>query len=137
MKFLNRNKVILKLLALVILLVVIWIFQASFSQPGKERWEGKYEEIGYFRNENNTGPIVRVLAVRVLDKDPQWMQEFGDAQPHSKYGRTVVLFFKDSVSGEIELGPKEPFFPEDFLPFLLAKYEKTPMAELKFLVVAP
>lgn len=109
----------------------------SFSQSGMEQWEGKYEEIGYFRNENNTGPIIRILAVRVKDENPDWMEGFGDAQPHSKYGRTLVFYFKPIFSEKIKLNPKEPFFPEEYRPFLLAQYEKTPMAERRFLLIKP
>jgi hypothetical protein len=134
---LKRNKLLFNFLAVVVGIVIYKIIDMSISQPGLKQWEGKYEELGYFRNENNTGPVVRVLAVRVLDEDLGWMKEFGDAQPHSKYGRTLVLYFKPTVTEKIKLGSKEPFFEEKLHPYLIARYEKTSMSESRFLQVNP
>lgn len=133
----KRNKAILYLIMIVVGIVIYQIINASISQPGKEQWEGKYEEIGYYRNENNTGPVIRVMAVRVFDRDEKWMKAFADAQPHSKYGRTHVFFFSEDVAGKIELNPTSPFFPEKFRSSLLAEFEKTPMGESRFLSVNP
>lgn len=133
----KRNKVVQYAIGIVIGIVIYQIINASLSQPGLEQWEDKYEEIGYFRNENNTGPVVRVMAVKVSDQDASWMEEFADAQPHSKYGRTHVFFFSEGVSGKIELSPTAPFFSEEYRPYLLAEYEKTPMGESRFLYVSP
>ena len=117
--------------------LIYQIINSSLSQPGLEQWEGKYEEIGFYRNENNTGPVVRVLAVRVLDKNSDWMEAFADAQPHSKYGRTHVFFFSENFTEKPTLSPKEPFFNSRFRSLLIAEYEKTPMGERKFLVINP
>lgn len=108
------------------------IINSTLSQPGLERFEGKYEEIGFYRNENNTGPVLRVYAVRVLDSDPSWMEEFADSQPHTKYGKTLVFFFSEKLTQQIELSPTEPFFSSEFQEFLLAEFEKTPMGESRF-----
>lgn len=125
------------MIGIVVGIVIYQIISASFSQPGKEQWEGKYEEIGYYRNENNTGPVVRVMAVRVLDRDEKWMKAFADSQPHSKYGRTHVFFFAEDLSDKIQLSPTAPFFSEEFRPFLLAEYEKSPMGESRFMYLKP
>jgi len=113
-------------------IVLYKIISTSFSELGLQKWEGKYEELGYYRNENNTGPIVRVLAIRVKDEDPKWMEEFGHTQPHSKYGRTLVFYFKSTVTEKIKLGPKEPFFDDFFQPYLIAKFEKNSMSRSSF-----
>lgn len=128
----KRNKVILYPIGIIVGIIIYQIINASLSQPGLEQYEGKYEEIGYFRNENNTGPVVRVLAIRVLDENPDWMKEFADAQPHSKYGKTHVFFFSSDLTEKVELSPKEPFFDLKYRTFLLAEYEKTPMGESRF-----
>ncbi len=133
----KRNKVILYALGLLVGIVIYLIINASLSQPGLEQWEGKYEELGFYRNEKNTGPVVRVVAVRVLDENPDWMEAFADAQPHSKYGRTHVFFFSGKITDQITLSPKEPFFDSRFRSLLIAEYEKTPMGERKFLVINP
>ncbi len=108
------------------------IINSSLSQPGLERFEGKYEEIDFYRNENNTGPVLRVYAIRVLDEDPTWMKEFAEAQPHTKYGRTLVFFFSEKLSQPVKLSPTEPYFSAQFRGYLLAEFEKTPMGEGRF-----
>lgn len=117
------------------LVVLFQIVSSSLSQPGLERFDGKYEEIGFYRNENNTGPVLRIFAVRVLDPDPSWMEDFADAQPHTKYGKTLVFFFSEKLSQPIELSPSEPYFPAEFQEYLLVEFEKTPMGEGRFQLV--
>lgn len=97
-----------------------------------ERFEGKYSELAKYRNENNTGPIVRILAVKALDPDPNWMREFGDAQPHTKYGKTIVFFLSEDVGQKIELSPKEPYIDQSLESFVLYTYQKAPMGEVGF-----
>lgn len=133
----KRNKVILYALGLLVGIVIYQIINASFSQPGLEQWEGKYEEIGFYRNENNTGPVVRVFAIRALDENKAWMKDFADAQPHSKYGKTHVFFFSRDLTEKITLNPTEPFFDQKYRAFLLAEYEKTPMGESRFSFTNP
>lgn len=133
----KRNKVILYALGLLVGIVIYQIINASLSQPGLEQWEGKYEEIGFYRNENNTGPVVRVFAIRALDENKAWMKDFADAQPHSKYGKTHVFFFSKDLADKLTLNPKEPFFDQKYRAFLLAEYEKTPMGESRFSFTNP
>ncbi|HSF53822.1 MAG TPA: hypothetical protein VLA71_08730 [Algoriphagus sp.] len=133
----KRNKLIFYLIGIVVLIVIYQIMSSSLSQPGMEQFEGKYEELGFFRNENNTGPVIRVYAIRALDPNPEWMKDFADAQPHTKYGRTLVFFFSSELKEKVTLSPQEPFFSENFQPFLLAQFEKTPMGEGRFSTSRP
>lgn len=112
--------------------MIYQILSSSLSQPGLEQFEGKYEELGFYRNENNTGPVVRVYAIRVLDSNLEWMRAFADAQPHTKYGRTLVFFFSPDLKEKISLSPQEPHFPEEYRSYLVAQFEKTPMGEGRF-----
>ncbi|PZX50461.1 hypothetical protein LV84_04024 [Algoriphagus ratkowskyi] len=113
--------------------IVIWIAKESFSQPGIARFEGKYEELSTFRNENNTGPVIRIYAIKALDDSKDWMREYGDAMPHTKYGRTVVFFFSNEVDLEIDLSLKAPYFIESLQPHVLATYQKSPMGDVSFI----
>ena len=124
-------------IAAVVAVIFFQIIRSSLSQPGNERFEGKYEEIGFYRNENNTGPVQRVYAIKVLDESEDWMKEFADSQPHTKYGRTLVFFFSKDVPAGISLTASEPYFSSEFSPFLQAKFEKTPMGESRFEQVKP
>jgi len=134
---LKRNKVIYYLIGFAVLILLVQIVRSSFSNPGIEAFEGKYEELGFYRNENNTGPVVRIYAIRALDTDEAWMREFADAQPHTKYGRTLVFFFSPELKEKVELSPQEPFFAAELQPYLLARFEKTPMGESQFSPVKP
>lgn len=100
-----------------------------------ERFEGKYESIDFFRNQNNTGPVIRVYAIQVLDEDSAWMKAFGDAQPHGKYGKTMVFFFSKKAPEAINLSPVEPFFSAAWKDYLRASYQKMPMGDVQFSVV--
>lgn len=81
--------------------------------------------------------MVRVYAIRVLDTEIEWMREFAEAQPHTKYGRTLVFFLSPDFKQKVELSPQEPFFSAELQPYLLAKFEKTPMGEGRFAQVNP
>lgn len=133
----KRNRLVFYFIAICVGLVMYWIIQDSISQPGQERFAGKFEELGFYRNENNTGPVIRIFAVRTLETDLDLMKEFGDAQPHTKYGRTLVFFFSPDLTEKVILSPKEPHFPEEYGPFLKAQFEKTPMGEVRFSPVNP
>ncbi len=128
----KSSKLIFYILATVVLVLVIVIARESFFQPGMARFEGKFEELGHYRNENNTGPVLRVYAVKVLDKNQDWMREYGDALPHTKYGKTLVFYFSDELDQKVQLGPKEPYFPQDMVPHVIATYQKSPMGEVSF-----
>ncbi|WP_236032723.1 hypothetical protein [Algoriphagus pacificus] len=128
----KSSKFIFYLLAGLVIFLVFWIGKESFTQPGLEQFEGKYEEIASYRNENNTGPVVRVLAVKALDSSKDWMKDFGDFQPHTKYGRTVVFFFSEGVDQKISLAPKDPYFSAGYQPYVIATYEKGPMGDVTF-----
>jgi hypothetical protein len=131
---LKRNQVIFYLIGFAVLILLIQIVRASFSNPGVQAFEGKYEELDFYRNENNTGPVLRVYAIRALDADTDWMRKFAEAQPHTKYGRTLVFFFSPELQNKVRLNSQEPFFDEELQPYLLARFEKTPMGEGRFVI---
>lgn len=116
-----------------VLVLLVQIVRSSFSNPGMERFAGDFEELAFYRNENNTGPVLRIYAIRAkANLSPEYMREYADAQPHTKYGRTLVFFFSPDLTEKIVLSPVEPYFSPDLLPFLSAKFEKTPMGEGRF-----
>ncbi|MBB6324628.1 hypothetical protein FHS59_000243 [Algoriphagus iocasae] len=129
----KSSKFIFYLLALLVLILVVWIGKESFTQPGLEQFEGKYKPLSSYRNENNTGPVVRIITVKALDSNTDWMRSFGDFQPHTKYGRTMVFFFSKEIDQEINLSPTEPYFTSGLKPYVLATYEKGPMGDVKFI----
>jgi len=130
---LKSSKLIYYIIAGIVLVLVILIAKESFLQPGMKRFEGKYQELGAYRNENNTGPVVRIYAVKAIDQSTSWMQEYGDAMPHTKYGKTIVFFFNDQIDQEISLSPTEPYFGQELQRHVIATYQKSPMGDVSFI----
>jgi hypothetical protein len=130
---LKTSQIIFWIIGLFIAFLILYILKETFSQPGMERFEGKYELIDQIRNENNTGPIIRVYAVKALDLDPTWMRAFADAQPHTKYGKTIVFFFAPETDlNFVQISLKSPYLDPKSSQRLLYKYEKLPMSDVKW-----
>ncbi|MCJ8165185.1 hypothetical protein MKJ04_10055 [Pontibacter sp. E15-1] len=112
--------------------LIIWFIYDSFSQPGPQDLKGDFTEVAMYRNENNTGPIVRVYAVTVADTLWEEMQQYGAYMPHTKYGNTKVYFFlKDAPApGKVFPGP-ESIAPE-YRRHAVAMYEKDAMSQVSF-----
>ncbi|GAB3536997.1 hypothetical protein GCM10027443_28820 [Pontibacter brevis] len=112
--------------------LVLWLIYDAFSQPGPQDLKGDFKEVAMYRNENNTGPIVRVYAVTVADTLWEEMQAYGDYMPHTKYGNTKVYFFlKDNPAPE-EVFPGDPNFSQQYQEYNVAVYEKDAMSQVTF-----
>jgi hypothetical protein len=134
---LKRPSTLLIILGIAVLLVVGLIVTESFSEQGIAAYQDQFEEVGYFRNENNTGPVLRIYAYQTQVEDPEVLKSFADLLPHTKYGRTLVFFVNEPVKAPVVLSPESPYFPEILSPSIFAKYEKTPMGEQQFELVKP
>jgi hypothetical protein len=134
---LKRPSALLIILGIAVLLVVGLIVTESFSEQGIAAYQDQFEEVGYFRNENNTGPVLRIYAYQTQVEDPEVLKSFADLLPHTKYGRTLVFFVNEPVKAPVVLSPESPYFPAILSPSIFAKYEKTPMGEQQFELVKP
>lgn len=129
----KTSQIIFWIIVFVVGFLILYIAKESFSQEGMERFKGKFETIQQIRSENNTGPIIRVFAVEALDLDPTWMREYGDAIPHTKYGKTIVFFFAPQNNNTpVQLSLKSPYIDPKSNQMLLYRYEKQPMGEVKW-----
>jgi hypothetical protein len=134
---LKRNQWLVIFIGTIVLGVLGLIVKESFSGKGVADYQDQFEEIGYFRNENNTGPILRVYAFRTKEQDPEVLKSFADLLPHTKYGRTLVFFVGKSWKEQVVLSPESPYFPESLRSHLFATYEKTPMGEQQLEMLTP
>jgi hypothetical protein len=100
-----------------IVLLLGWFVFDSLSQPGVGDLKGGFQEVAVYRNENNTGPIVRVYAVTVAD---------------TKYGNTKVYFFRQGQPVPKAVQPGTVNFEAEFNKYCLAKYEKEVMGNVTF-----
>ena len=112
--------------------LIVWFIYDSFSQPGPQDLEGDFKEVAMYRNENNTGPIVRIYAVTVADTLWEEMQAYGDYMPHTKYGTTKVYFFLEGKPAPTEVYPGEENFEQQYRPYAVAIYEKDAMSQVSF-----
>ena len=127
----SRNK-LTPLLIAVSICIAAWLFWESISQPGLEQWSGKVEEMAFYRNENNTGPIRRIYAVYVNDTIAEDMRAYADRMPYTKYGATIVFFFSDRDRTPRELRAESPYFDPQFNSYCIAFYEKNSMGQVTF-----
>lgn len=100
------------LAAVVIIAIMIY---SALSTPGIKNLKGNFKELAYIRNEQNSGPVIRLYAVGVDTEEWNEMRQYGEYMPHTKYGTTRVYFFLNS--GEI---PKKL----DIVTGLEARYQE-------------
>ena len=110
--------------------LLVWFVWDAFSQPGVNDLQGGFEETALYRNENNTGPVIRIYAVTVANPETAEMEAYGNYMPHTKYGNTKVYFFSNSKPFPKEVYPGEENFATSFKP--LATYEKDAMGVVHF-----
>ena len=125
----NRRKY---LIGIVVTLLIIWFIADAVNEPGVQDLPGGFEEVAFYRNENNTGPIVRIYAVSLTDTLWQEMEQYGNYMPHTKYGNTKVYFFLKGQPVPEKVEPGAENFPVALQKYCLARYEKDPMGNVSF-----
>lgn len=112
-----------------LLFFIAFLTYTFFSQPGPGGLKGGFSEIAATRNENNTGPVIRLYAVEVQDPLVAEFIAYGDFMPHTKYGKTTVFFFLPGQSPP-SLRVDEPSF--DTLRYApVATYTKNSMGDVR------
>ena len=113
--------------------LVVWFIIDGVSQPSPQDLPGGFQEVSLFRNENNTGPVVRIYAVTVGDTT-RWteMAQYGALMPYTKYGSTKVFFFAKSGPSPTQLQMNQPHFAPALNRNCLASYEKDVMSKVTF-----
>ncbi|AKD05626.1 hypothetical protein POKO110462_05260 [Pontibacter korlensis] len=112
--------------------LVGWFIYDTLSIPSVDDLDGNFKEVAMYRNENNTGPVVRIYAVTVEDTLWQQMQTYGDMMPHTKYGNTKIYYFLNNKPVPSEVHPGGSNFEERFQEFAVARYEKDAMSQVSF-----
>ncbi len=54
------------------------------SEPGIKELKGNFREVAFIRNEQNTGPVVRIYAVILDTENWKGMEQYGNNIPHTK-----------------------------------------------------
>jgi hypothetical protein len=128
----RKNRITL-IISLIVVSVILYILYDSLSQPGVKGLKGNFQEVSMYRNENNTGPIIRIYAVTTSDTLWDEMKKYGDIMLHTKYGNTKVYFFKEDQPVPHQLFPGSVNFEPEYNSQCLAKYEKDVMDQVTFI----
>lgn len=120
MIFRNKKSLLLLLLAA----AIGYIIYDSTSQPTVDDLKGGFREVALYRNQNNTGPIVRIYAVTVEKPSEEEMTKYGELMPYTKYGTTTVYFFDAMKPFPKELAATEPHFDPKLAAHCIAVYTK-------------
>lgn len=101
---------------------------SNLTQPSKLK--GGFTEVAFYRNENNTGPVVRIYAVKVDNPDGAAYEAYGNAMPHTLHGMTKVYFFNDGDPMPSTLRFNAPHF-DTLLYHPIKVFQKNGVAEVQ------
>src|SRR5690606_30317945 len=121
------KKTYILLFALVIIVVMTW---NALDTPGIKDLQGDFKEVVFLRNEQNTGPVVRLYAVTMNGGSPEEMEQYGNYMPHTKYGTTLVYFFQEQDPYPTTLSLTDPHIPEKLRAYCIGVYEKDGMGQV-------
>ncbi|GAA5038978.1 hypothetical protein GCM10011506_37510 [Marivirga lumbricoides] len=104
-----------------VFLIIALMIYSMFSEKNIHDLEGGFKEVAYTRNENNTGPVVRIYAFTVEDTLWNNISQHAELLPHTKYGTTEAYYFlaKGKYPSEISLNEKR--FDPQFKKYCIAK----------------
>lgn len=107
-----------------IFIITALMIYSMFAEENIHDLEGGFKEVAYARNENNTGPVVRIYAFTVQDTLWSNMQQHGELMPHTKYGTTEVYYFLEDSNHPEKISLNEQRFDLQFEQNCIAKSVK-------------
>jgi len=123
----RNKKAILWAIVIIALGLVLW---NVFTQPGPADLKGNFKEVAFTRNEQNTGPVIRIYAVTVSDTLWKEMIDYGNFMPYNKYGNTMVYFFLNKKPYPKQLTIGNNNFDSKFNNYCIAVYQKDVMSQV-------
>ena len=122
----KKNKLYLFIISIVIIAAMLW---SALSTPGVKDLNGNLRETAFLRNEQNTGPIVRIYAVTMDEENWESMEKYGNYMPHNKYGTTRVYFFLSDNPFRGKLQIEDQNIENAYQKQCIALYEKDGMSQ--------
>ena len=122
----KKYKAYILLLSVLIIIAIIW---NAITEPGIKDLKSNFKEAAFIRNEQNTGPVIRIYAVSLNSEDWKEMEQYGNYMPHTKYGTTRIYFFLNNSEIPEELNFGEVNIPERYKKNCIAIYEKDGMSQ--------
>lgn len=125
----KNKKTYIILAVLVIIAVMIWNVA---NEPGIKDLNGNFKEVAFIRNEQNSGPVIRIYAVTVKGEPWAEMQQYGNYMSHTKYGTTRIYFFPEGKPYPAHLALGDKNISAGLEEHCLAIYEKDGMSQVTF-----
>lgn len=122
----KKYKVYILLLSVLIIIAIIW---NTITEPGIKDLKSDFKEVAFIRNEQNTGPVIRIYAVSLNAENWEEMEQYGNYMPHTKYGTTRIYFFLNNTDLPEELSFGENNIAERYKKNCIAIYEKDGMSQ--------
>jgi len=125
-----KGSIVRKGIIAILIFFIAYMLYDAIMQPGTGDLQGKFNQVALYRNENNTGPVMRIYVVTLEDTLWQEMKDYGNLMPHTKYGTTKVYFFLKDTPVPDTVFPGKDNFDARFKPYCLAVYEKNAMSSV-------
>lgn len=122
----KKYKVHILVISVLIIIAIVW---NTLTEPGIKDLKSDFKEVAFIRNEQNTGPVIRIYAVSLKAENWEEMEQYGNYMPHTKYGTTRIYFFLNNTDLPEELNFGEVNIPERYKKNCIAIYEKDGMSQ--------
>ncbi|HQS05176.1 MAG: hypothetical protein B7X86_11420 [Sphingobacteriales bacterium 17-39-43] len=123
----KKYKVYILAVSVLIIISIIW---NTLTEPGIKDLKSDFKEVAFIRNEQNTGPVIRIYAVSIKTENWEEMEQYGNYMPHTKYGTTRIYFFLNNGEIPEELNFGEVNIPDRYKKNCIAIYEKDGMSQI-------
>ena len=122
----KKYKVYILVASVLIVSAIVW---NTITEPGIKDLKSEFKEVAFIRNEQNTGPVIRIYAVSLKTENWEEMEQYGNYMPHTKYGTTRIYFFLNNSDIPEELNFGDVNIPERYKKNCIAIYEKDGMSQ--------
>ncbi|WP_118196258.1 hypothetical protein [Albibacterium indicum] len=104
------NKKRLIWLGIIVLIVLYIVVSDSSLLTNTKEIRGGFTEVAFNRNENNSGPVVRIYAVKVDSPLVADFDSYGSSMPHTEHGTTKIFFFDAKQGAPEKLSLQPPYY---------------------------
>src|SRR5690606_33364248 len=97
-------------LGLIIAVMLVIVVRDSSLLKDTEKIRGGFTETAFKRNENNSGPVIRLYAVKVDSPLVADFEGYGNSMPHTEHGSTRIFYFDSSKGAPNQLSLETPYY---------------------------
>lgn len=97
-------------LGFLIVLILVIVISDSSLLTNSQKIRGGFTETAFYRNENNSGPVIRVYAVKVDSPLVADYDSYGNSMPHTEHGITKIFFFDAKKGAPDKLNMNSPHY---------------------------